>query len=85
MFFIFIVIMIQVYTLTIIVQGIDELRYIQPAKFKATNNIQFEFLKCFREGSLTFKGGWGIGQKPNIYSDLNKTLRLYKQHLVVLI
>ena len=71
--------------LTATKQGIDELRYIQPAKFKATNNISFEFLKCFREGSLTFEGGWGIGQKPNIYSDLNKTLRLYKQHLVVLI
>ena len=50
---------------------------------------------CFREGSqnlksaivwsLTFEGGWGIGQKPNIYSDLNKTFKLYKQHLVVMV
>ena len=33
-----------------ITQGIDELRYIQPAKQKATNNTYFEFLSVLEKG-----------------------------------
>ena len=45
---------------------------------------------CFREGSqnlksMVFDFRGGMGDRPNPYSELNKTFKLYKQHLVVMV